>query len=142
MSWHGTEQGFEWFSCVKHGLEEGESEDMMSSGGQVSSTIMGDGKDYPNVLETDECADVAGILLYHDLDLTELQFVMGRLRPEAMKSKREYLYMFRHRLRYMIRRHYCAWEYDFPERHCVAKLADAGWGLKRRAQEICGLAAH
>ena len=92
----------------------------MSSGRQVSSTIIRDGKDYPNVLETDECADVAGILLYHDLDLTELQFVMGR-------SKREYLYMFKHCLRFLIRRHCCAWVYDFPERHCAVKLADAGW---------------
>ena len=122
-----TEQGFEWFSCMKHGLEEGESEDMMSSGRQVSSTIIRDGKDYPNVLETDEYADVAGILLYHDLDLTELQFVMGRLRPEVTKSKSEYLYMLKHCLRSLIRRHCCAWGYDFPERHCVVKLADAGW---------------
>ena len=122
-----AEQGFEWYTCMKHGLEEGESEDMMSSGRQVSSRIIRDDKDYPNVLETDECADVAGILLYHDLDLTESQFVMGRLRPEVMKSKREYLYMLKHYLWYMIRRHCCARVYDFPERHCVVKLADAGW---------------
>ena len=117
-----TEQGFEWYTCTEHGLEEGEGE-----GRQVSSTIIRDGKDYPNVLETNEHAGVAGILLYHDLDLPELQFVMGRLRPKVMKSKREYLYMMKHCLRYMIGRHCCAWGYDFPERHCVVILADAGW---------------
>ena len=60
---------------MKHGLEEGESEDMMSSGRQVSSTIIRDGKDYPYVLDTNEYAGV---------------------RPEVMKSKREYLYIVKH----------------------------------------------
>ena len=96
-----TEQGFEWYTCMKHGLEEGESEDMMSSGRQVSSTIIRDGKDHPNVLETDEYARVAGILLYHDLELPEVHFAMGRLRPEVMKLKREYLYMMKHCLRFL-----------------------------------------
>ena len=44
--------------------------------------------------------------------------------------------MMKHCLRYMIGRHCCAWEYDFPKRHCeVMTLTDAGWasgGEQRR----------
>ena len=50
-----TEQGLEWYACVKHGLKEGKSKDTVSSGRQVSGTIIRDGKDYLNVLDANTC---------------------------------------------------------------------------------------